>query len=659
MTVQPNFPIHEMAGPIVFSADMPVLERMAASGRNVSRFGDEVWDLSPLMDEPTSHPVTLHFAVIPETFRDPIKQMMYCLINRPLPRGMLHRSTSAADEPGPVTYRKHLYEAITFVRVLAENQIGRLCDAGDTEFQMYREQLEARTRSDPNVVNQHSFYITRLSLYREYLPVEDCIPMPPWERRSARRRKRDHGDASPVNRTPPIHKATMDLVLTWGLRWVEDFSGDILRAAAARETMLASIPQKSLPGDRAKAIERLEQILRAKRPLPGVSLAGRGGRDVGVARTYLAAKLGVTVGMIQMCLEISPYRDMPVRIGAPIDDIAIEGRVDGEPWVESIDFYEVDTLVRHLASACLITTAYLSGMRGKEVRALERGCCRHIEAGRDSPERFEVWGRVFKGVRDSRGKAIPEGRVRDHPWAGVEEVQTALSVAELLHPHNLIFCGSLFAPDGKGRSDRIVQTVPMNNGFDRLIERCNAMAVRFGLPEIPPDPNGRITIRRFRQTIARDIAEAEEAGENVLMALNRQFDHRTMAQTMAYMGSEGEGAKLLEAQRLLAEHSHQHARAKALDEGLTVSGRAKEHFITRVARACPPFPGHGPDEARIQPAAQGRAMARPRRPQADVGLRVRPQEGAVSCCRFPTPMTGPGWSTASPSAPTLHTTTTT
>ena len=57
------------------------------------------------------------------------------------------------------------------------------------------------------------------------------------------------------------------------------------------------------------------------------------------------------------------------------------------------------------------------------------------------------------------------------------------------------------------------------------------------------------------------------------------------------MGSGGEGANLLDAQRVLAEHDHQHARARELADGLTVSGPAKKTFIKRVKGHVRRFPG--------------------------------------------------------------------
>ena len=226
--------------------------------------------------------------------------------------------------------------------------------------------------------------------------------------------------------------------------------------------------------------------------------------------------------------------------------------------------------------------------------------------------------------------------MRDDPWWVAEEVHTALSIMERLHPHKLLFCGSALRPRGSGENKRIIRTLPLNNAIARFVEWCNASATKLALPgnEIPTDSNGRITMRHFRQTIGRDIAEAEEAGENVVMALNRQFDHRAIAQTMAYMGSGDEGTSLLDEQRVLAAHDRQHARAEALTAGLTVSGAAKEPLIARVKEYVLRFPGTVLTQRELDRIRKdGRLSVHDDRNQM-VRLRVRQQKGAVSQPRF-------------------------
>ena len=102
MTME-NFAFREPAEPIVFTAEIPILERIpvAWNGRSISRFGDPVWDLSPLMDEATDEPVRLHFEAAPENFRESLKRLMYCLINRPLPTRHPPPPHQSARRPSP------------------------------------------------------------------------------------------------------------------------------------------------------------------------------------------------------------------------------------------------------------------------------------------------------------------------------------------------------------------------------------------------------------------------------------------------------------------------------------------------------------------------------------------------------------------------------
>ena len=200
-----------------------------------------------------------------------------------------------------------------------------------------------------------------------------------------------------------------------------------------------------------------------------------------------------------------------------------------------------------LATACMVTTAYLSGMRSKAVRALDRGCSRRIEASRDSPERFEVWAREFKNVRDSQGKAIPEGRMRDDPWLAPEEVHTALSVVGSLHPHKHLFCRSVFSLKVRGSGEQIVQPGSLKNAIARWTEGCNAIGERLGLTgnEIPPDPNGPITIRLLRQEDrarhrrgGRGRRERRDGAEQAI----RSQDHRPNPRLYGIGGRRGEPA---------------------------------------------------------------------------------------------------------------------
>ena len=207
MTME-TFAFRELAEPIVFSADMPIFEHNtvdAWNGRGISRFGHDVWDLTPLMDEATDQPMSLKFAAAPENFRESLKRLMYCLINRPLPRDMLRRNTQAIDDLAAGTYANHLSSAMALARVLDDRDRKHLCDASDADFRVHKKGLEDRS-SEPRSVRNRLFNITRCSLYGEYLPVEDRIPLPPWAKRSGRRKSVTSRGTVLVNKTPAIAK---------------------------------------------------------------------------------------------------------------------------------------------------------------------------------------------------------------------------------------------------------------------------------------------------------------------------------------------------------------------------------------------------------------------------------------------------------------------
>ena len=93
----------------------------------------------------------------------------------------------------------------------------------------------------------------------------------------------------------------------------------------------------------------------------------------------------------------------------------ITGSVDGKDWVPAINFYEVEELCRHLATAAFVVVAYLTGMRGEECRALERGCCRTHTDPTTGQLHYRIHGRTFKGALDKSGNAVPAGVEREQP----------------------------------------------------------------------------------------------------------------------------------------------------------------------------------------------------------------------------------------------------
>ena len=542
-----------------------------------------------MVQKPTIGSVRLFFAKTPPVFKEALKAQAYCMLDRPLPLEMLNTGYGAKEFLAPTSIRARLSGVLMpFTRLLDGRGVTRLCDVRTADFEAYRGMLETSGIGQRELDNR-LFALTCASVYGMYLPDTYRLPLPPWGRPQDRRTPRRPTRTTQVNKTAPIDRATMVMLLVWSLRFIEDLSDDILRADEERRARLARLRIRPRPGGTARAIAGLEQLRQAGKQLPAVRKGSRNQR----APLYLASEFGVSTNVLNDVMRRSPWRDMPIGAGAPLENVPIEGQIAGKPWAESVDFYEVPELVSHLVVACLITIAYLSGMRVEEWRALKRGCCLRTEASSEAPERFEIWSEAFKGEIDSQGDTIPEGSVRDHPWWVVEEVHRAVAVLERIHPHELLLSARALSPHNAGSRDRSVDTTVVIQRIAAFVEWCNAAADRLELAgnRIPPDPLGPITGIRFRQTIARDIAEAEEGPGQALMALNRQFDHKTIAQTMAYIGVASGEADILEVQRELARYNRRISRGDALAAGDTVSGPAKHQYIEIVDKDYAAFRG--------------------------------------------------------------------
>ena len=89
----------------------------------------------------------------------------------------------------------------------------------------------------------------------------------------------------------------MSALLVWSMRFVDDFSSDILRAKQRRADMDANIRQRRRDGDLERWNRYLDSLRRAGEPLPGHILSNG---NTGLAVNYLAATLDVSLSTIHM-----------------------------------------------------------------------------------------------------------------------------------------------------------------------------------------------------------------------------------------------------------------------------------------------------------------------------------------------------------------------
>jgi hypothetical protein len=177
-------------------------------------------------------------------------------------------------------------------------------------------------------------------------------------------------------------------LLVWALRFVDEFSGDIL-------TAIQHWQQLRGPRDPASSIGRgrtglavdvrayLEAAIRDKRPLPGyngnpnrIAIA----RGIGCTpRSLLRHQAAIAAAAA--LVGVSDYSQLNAKI---------TGRLDGHPWIDGICVEtrrddSLTVLTQVLQAACYIVIAFLSGMRDCEVKHLRKGCVSVLRDGNGAP----------------------------------------------------------------------------------------------------------------------------------------------------------------------------------------------------------------------------------------------------------------------------------
>ena len=518
--------------------------------RQRSRFRDNVWHLPPVGANSASASYELRWAAHPDAFREALKRSTWALLNRRTLVEMLERPAPFTPHPLHGTVKIHLSAISPFIQWLADQGITSAQEASEDEKRAYAEHVTLQPKSRAWKQGRLRA-LTRLWLVNQYLPVPDRLRQPPWELPGEETIAELVGPTKRAgeNTTEPIDPDTWAALFQWCQWLIENLADDILRARDRRDEMAAQLRKRSKTGDDKRWKRYLSNLRRRGAALPGRMYRGR----LSLAREYAALQAGVGLNSARRT------HGLPIEMGAPLD-IAIHGRIEGQPWTNAIDFYEVDAVVRHLATACLIVIALLTGMRGQEVRELKRGCCHRIDRGGLRPPGYEIWGKEFK-VRGLDGATVPGGQERGRPWAGIIPVPRAFDVMERMHDHESLFPQVVFQPRG-GRADRAVSSGSVNYGIERLMDWGNATAGQLGLRAyaIDDDPEGPVTLGRLRRTMARYIYRQPHGR----LALGTQFGHLSLYTT------DGYGTQSISNQRDV----HQQEEALALGERLmTLSDR--------------------------------------------------------------------------------------
>lgn len=557
--------------PIMDPATVPEPRR-----HRIVRYDAPSWPVTFTSDAPSINERTWHWSTFPEPLREQMRLAAWTMLNHPVPDPHLRPARIRRGTP----MRARLSELRTFytgtywrlfAHWLAGQGVISLGDVTADTLADYCRYLSSQRRvARATAINQLNG-ISRLHAYAPLLPVELRIAEPPWETEGLD----DYlpaATAAGENETEPITAATMGPLLIWALRFVEDFAPDILAASAERQRLQEVVADLTGDEDDTRLLAYLRRLRSGRKPLPTFT----GGKvPLATSATYIAAITQTSIPRVNaVCkrLEWRQYRDQ--HPGPCPLDIPITASVDGAPWIDAIDYHDVEMLIRHLRTAAFVVTVYLTGMRTSEVLALEPGCCPDPQQAGDTGEarRYLIRARHFKTARDEHGNHMSAGTLREAPWVAVPQVVAAIRIAE-----QLTDCGLLFPRDRASHDGRSMSFSGMNGRIEGFIAWINNHTkTSDGEPAIPPDPHGKVGSSRFRRTLAWHIARRPGG----LIALAVQYGHLRTIVSQGYAARQRGGIHELldfETARAAAEHlSDVH---DALQRGEGVSGPAAQRLI--------------------------------------------------------------------------------
>lgn len=548
----------------------------------LSRFGDPIWELQPAHPDAHQGVWAVHWTKFPAELVLPLKTVCLALLDHPVPASRAVRTGTDLLAVQTISHHTH------YLRVLAEWMNGRgltrLCELTDQHLDAYRTHVLAL--ACPVLRKRHLLNTVVLAhAYRDLLP-ESCrmATHAPWGGAS--------GDTlvvvpptPKVNKTPRIASETMDALLGWSLRMLEDIGPDIAGAWRTYQQLRQGAHPSQTEFTGVPIRQRLAMFLAAARR-NGAALPGKRDTDgrVVLDERHLCRLLGLDTSY--RSLRSARQRRMVAETGLPLADgcvldSTITGSIDGRPWRDQpITTQELPDLVRYLTAALFVIVCYLSGLRPGEALNLRRGC---RDVNPDTGELLLV-GRRGKGR--GRTPLIGTDLADDEltrPWVVVQPVHDAVALLEQLTPHALLF-PPIYGPARRRRAEVHARTTHyMARDIDAFIDWVNRTFTQVdGSAPIPADPTKRLHVARFRRTLAYFIVRRPRG----LIAAALQYGHVATKVTLSYAGDADTGWMddlAIERLELVLEQIGQD-RAR-LDDGEHVSGPSAAEYRARIERA--------------------------------------------------------------------------
>ncbi len=541
--------------------------RDGARLEETSRFGDDRWVLTPAILQRHQPGAVLDFTRIPAAHRAAARELFYGLLSGPLPPG-LPRVTISTVRRTFTAVAYFLTWAATRAAASASRpaSLGGLTPADLEDFHRHLT-VAFRTRG------MRAHYRASARLLWHYRSVlSDPLPFDPaglegWSE--------PNHSARGENRTARIDETVIGPLITWALRFTDDFAPDILAAAAEGFELHAA--RLAAPGRQLRP-GTLEDLLvsyeRDHRPLPGY-----GGKP---NATFLARKLGCYPSTLRRSpLLATAMARTGVDTGTYLDTRP-SYLLDGWPWLERIAYStrghdSLGTLARMLQTACYILIAYLTGMRDSEIKHLTRGCVTTERDSTGTAYRWKITGLAFKGETTTRG--VRATWVAGHPAA------RAVAVLERLQPpgQSLLFARLPFREGTRpGSSVAVLTTAATQNALADFTASVNGYCAASGRAGAVPIPGvgEPLTTRRFRRTLAWHIAR--RPGGVIAGAL--QYRHHAIQMFESYAGTSASGFRAdVEAEQAIARGEHLLAMTDQHQHHHDLTGPAAGEAAARLA----------------------------------------------------------------------------
>ncbi|MCZ4100929.1 integrase [Streptomyces sp. H39-C1] len=572
-----------------------------------ARYRESVWPLAPLIDNPSTSLFEILWRKCPSSLLDEVKLVTWTMLNGQLrPTYLKDRGVRARGRTSAAVMRDTCNEWMRLARWLHER---RFTSLGDCTDEVWRAYISERWQDDVsrNYAEKICAFLSDLWAFDQISARHANVTRPPWEDEGLDDfLPAADGSASGENSREPLDPQTLGPLLIWAIRFVDDFTDDILAAWTERRRLVATATaNKSVPQGLAALAGTLLPLVRAGEALPAIRMHGK----MALARTYVAAVTGASLGQVGRFSDRHRLSDLTNEQPGPCPlQVPVTGQINGKPWRTHMDFDEAAELMRHLGTAATIICLYLTGMRPQEVQGLRSGCCPDPEPAPDGTRgRHLIRSRHYKNVTDHDGNLISAGAEREVPWVAISPVVHAIRVLERMVPPGELLLSATHHDFMQQRGHHgALKHQCLNTRIEDFVSWANREAKAQGMPDqiIPADPHGAIGLARFRRTLAWHIARRPGG----LVALAIQYGHmRTVldARTSSGYGSRSRGGihSVLDVETALAAADTAAHLRDRMAAGEKISGPAARRAVTAAATT-PRF------EGRIVPATFARKAAK-------------------------------------------------